>query len=116
VSLDQSFDDEDEGGMSFLDHLEILRWHLIRIVIALALLSTLAFIFKNIVFDVIVLAPSSNSFITYQLFCKLSHLLQMGDKLCFDELAFNLINLTMAGQFTMHILVSVVAGLIAAFP
>lgn len=115
MSMDQSFDEE-EGKMSFLDHLEILRWHLIRIVISLFVFATLAFFFKGFVFDTLVLAPIYNDFATYQLFCKLSHLLQMGDKLCFDSITFNVINLTMAGQFTMHIIVSIVAGIIAAFP
>ena len=115
MALDQSFDEE-EDKMSFLDHLEILRWHLIRIVIALAIAATLAFIFKSIVFDLVVLAPAFNEFITYRLFCQLSEFLRLGEGLCFDDLKFNLINLTMAGQFSMHIIVSLVAGFIIAFP
>jgi len=115
MAMDQDFE-EDDNKMSFLDHLEILRWHLIRIVIALFLGASVAFVFKHIVFDVIVLAPAFDSFITYQLFCDLSHLLQLGEKLCFENLSFQLINLTMAGQFTMHIIVSIVAGVIVAFP
>jgi sec-independent protein translocase protein TatC len=115
VSLDQNFDEEEEG-MSFLDHLEILRWHLIRIVIALLVFGILAFVFKGFVFDTVVLAPAFNTFITYQSFCDLSHFLAMGDKLCFGDLNFELINLTMAGQFSMHIIVSIVAGIIVAFP
>lgn len=116
MALDQSFDDEDEGKMSFLDHLEILRWHLVRIVIAIMLGATAAFIFKSIVFDVIVLAPAYNSFITYQLFCQLSEALSLGRSLCFDDLTFELVNLTMAGQFSMHLIVSFIAGIIVAFP
>jgi sec-independent protein translocase protein TatC len=115
VSLDQSFD-EDEAKMSFLDHLEVLRWHLVRIVIALLICTSLAFIFKGFVFDTIALAPVYNDFWTYQLFCKLSAFLQMGDKLCFDNISFQLINITMAGQFTMHIIVSIFAGIIVSFP
>lgn len=114
MSLDQSFEEDDK--MSFLDHLEILRWHLIRIVIALIITSGLAFIFKRIVFDKIVLAPIYDNFITYQLFCDLSHYLNLGDKLCFSEMKFELINISMAGQFSMHIIVSLVAGVILAFP
>lgn len=115
MSLDQHFD-EDDGQMSFLDHLEVLRWHLIRIVIALGITTTLAFLFKYIVFDVIVLAPIFDDFFTYRAFCKLSYLMGMGDKLCFEEMKFELINISMAGQFSMHIIVSIVAGVIMAFP
>lgn len=114
--MDQQFDEEKEGTMSFLDHLEILRWHLFRILIALVICSAAAFFFRSIVFDVIVLAPVFDSFFTYQLFCELSHFLSFGDKLCFDSISFQLINITMAGQFTMHIIVSLVAGIILAFP
>ncbi len=117
MSLDQSFDeDQSEDSMSFLDHLEVMRWHLIRMLIAIMFFAILAFVFKGFVFDTLVLAPAFNSFITYQLFCDFSHLLGLEDKLCFEDLPFNLINLTMAGQFTMHILVSFVTGIIAAFP
>jgi sec-independent protein translocase protein TatC len=116
MALDQSFDEEEEGKMSFLDHLEVMRWHLIRIVIALMIGAVAAFIFKSIVFDVIVLAPAYNSFITYQLFCQLSELMGLGRSLCFDELTFELVNLTMAGQFSMHLIVSIIAGIILAFP
>lgn len=115
MSLDQDFE-EDDKKMSFLDHLEILRWHLVRIVIALFIFAGAAFVFKSFVFDTIVLAPVFNSFITYEYFCKFSHFLTLGDKLCFDSITFNLINISMAGQFTMHIIVSIFAGIIAAFP
>lgn len=116
MAVDQNFDEEGEDKMSFLDHLEVLRWHLIRIVIALFIGASLAFVFKYIVFDVIVLAPANNEFITYRLFCKLSQFLNLGDGLCFDDLKFELINLSMAGQFSMHIVVSLIAGVILAFP
>tara|TARA_B110000503_G_scaffold136536_2_gene219014 strand:- start:2715 stop:3542 length:828 start_codon:yes stop_codon:yes gene_type:complete len=116
MAMDQSFDDEEEGKMSFLDHLEVLRWHLIRIVIALMIGAIAAFVFKSFVFDVIVLAPAHNSFLTYQLFCQLSEFLSLGRALCFDDLTFNLVNLTMAGQFSMHLIVSFIAGIILAFP
>ncbi len=114
--MDQSFVEEEEGKMSFLDHLEVLRWHLIRIVIAIVIGAIAAFIFKSFVFDEIVLAPAHNSFLTYQLFCLLSEFLSLERALCFDDLTFNLVNLTMAGQFSMHLIVSFIAGIILAFP
>ncbi len=116
MSLDQQFEEQQEEGMSFLDHLEVLRWHLVRIAIALILFSILAFLFKSFVFDTIVLAPVFDSFLTYQLFCKLSYFLGLGDKICFESISFQLINITMAGQFTMHFIVSLVSGVILAFP
>lgn len=112
------YDDEfsDKAEMSFLDHLEVLRWHLVRSAIAVLLFMTLAFVFKGFVFDKIILAPQSSDFLTYRLFCDLSHWLDLGDKLCFEDISFSLINIAMSGQFTTHILVSAIAGFILAFP
>ena len=107
---------EQDSNMSFLDHLEVLRWHLIRIAIAILLFSILAFLFKSFVFDDLVLGPASNKFITYELFCQFSHFINVGDKLCFSSMSFQLINITMAGQFSMHLIVSIIAGIIASFP
>lgn len=117
MALDQGFlEEEDDTKMSFLDHLEILRWHLVRIAICIILFTILAFLFKNIVFDIVVLAPKDADFITYRLFCKLSHFIGMGDKLCFKDIGFQLVNLSMSGQFSMHIMVSFVAGIVISFP
>lgn len=106
----------DGAEMTFLEHLEVLRWHLVRSAIALIVTSGAAFFFKSFVFDTIILAPQHNDFVTYRLFCKLSHLIGMGDKLCFDSISFNLININLSGQFTTHIVVSLVAGLVISFP
>ncbi|MDB9775763.1 twin-arginine translocase subunit TatC [Vicingaceae bacterium] len=112
------YDDEfsDKSEMSFLDHLEVLRWHLVRSSIAIMLFMAIAFVFKGFVFDQIILAPQSSEFLTYRLFCDLSHWLDLGNKLCFDDISFSLINIAMSGQFTTHILVSAIAGFILAFP
>src|SRR5690606_30589486 len=54
--------------------------------------------------------------ITYRAFCHFSNFIGLGDKLCFKEVSFQLINITMSGQFSMHIMVSFIAGLIVSFP
>ncbi len=101
--------------MSFLDHLEELRWHLIRASVAIASVSIVAFIYKKIVFDVIIFGPRNPDFATYRFFCWLSS--NWGGSLfCFDEMPFELLNTRMAGQFTTHLWVSIVAGIIVAFP
>lgn len=102
--------------MSFLEHLEVLRWHIVRSVIALGVFSIAAFIMKSYIFDYIILAPKDIDFITYRMFCELSHLLALGDKLCFNQIPFDLINISMSGQFTMHIVVSIIAGIVITFP
>lgn len=109
-------DFQDEQEMSFLDHLEELRWRLIRAAAAIFLFAILAFIFKGILFDVIIFGPRDPQFPTYQLFCKTSHWLGLDESFCLSEMPFTLQNIAMSGQFTTHLITSVVAGLILAFP
>ena len=108
--------DGEGAEMGFLDHLEILRWHLIRSAAVVIGLAIVAFAAKRIVFDVIIFGPKNADFITYRMFCKLSQALGLDDALCMTELPFTLQNIDMAGQFTTHIRVSLVAGFIVGFP
>jgi sec-independent protein translocase protein TatC len=102
--------------MSFLDHLEVLRWHLMRSAIAVLVLAIAAFVNKDIIFDLIILGPKSPDFWTYRFLCDVSKMVKLDDSLCIREIPFNLINIDMAGQFTTHIMISVVAGIVVAFP
>lgn len=111
-----SKEEANKGEMSFLEHLEVLRWHLVRSVIVILLFTIVAFIFKGFIFDQVILAQKSSNFWTYRMFCKFSHLIGNGDALCMEDMSFSLINITMSGQFTIHIVTSIVAGIIVAFP
>lgn len=104
-----------EKEMSFLDHLEELRWHLIRSTIAIVLVGTAAFIFKDFIFDVILFGPKKSTFPTYKLLCKAAQLIGL-ESFCFTELPFRVQSRTMAGQFSAHIWTSITAGFIVAFP
>ncbi len=101
--------------MSFLDHLEELRWHLIRSVASVLIFSIIAFVSKSFVFGTIIFGPSKPDFLTYRALCRLSELIN-SDALCIDSVSFIIQNRVMTGQFTMHILASVVIGLVLAFP
>jgi len=111
-----------EGEMSFLEHLEELRWHIIRSVIAIVVMMIVAFVFKNILFDKIVLAPKNPDFVSNRMFCEFGHYLagvfnlKNPDIMCINTKPPNLISIKMSGQITTHIVVALVAGLIAAFP
>jgi sec-independent protein translocase protein TatC len=101
--------------MSFLEHLEELRWHIIRSILAILAFMVIAFMFKSFIFDKIILAPKSPQFFTNRILCQLGGLLHT-DLLCINTKPFQLINIGMSGQLTTHIAVSIVAGLIIAFP
>jgi sec-independent protein translocase protein TatC len=106
---------EEEEEMSFLDHLEELRWHLVRSLIAIVVLAILAFVSKEFVFGRIILGPAKTDFITYQWLCQLADLIH-SDALCIKELPFIIQSRQMTGQFTMHLTSSFVIGIIVAFP
>ena len=106
----------ESAEMSFLDHLEELRWHLVRSVVVIFALAIVFFINKDFLFNTIILAPKNADFFTYKFMCKLSHLLQMGDALCMNGLEFSLINTTLSGQFTLHMWAAFVAGIVVGFP
>ncbi|SMO60607.1 sec-independent protein translocase protein TatC [Saccharicrinis carchari] len=105
----------DKEEMTFLQHLEELRWHLVRSFASVFVVAIVAFMFKNIVFDTIIFGPSSPEFFTNRM------LTLLADRLSLPALAINqevikFQNILMAGQFTMHLKVSFIAGLVVAFP
>lgn len=109
-------DDADDGKMSFLDHLEALRWHLLRSVVAVIVLMIACFIGKSFIFDYLILGPTQPSFATYRFFCYLSKYLPPLDSFCTTAVSFQITNITMTGQFFQHLAVSFIGGLIGAFP
>jgi sec-independent protein translocase protein TatC len=113
--MEQEKKKKKENEMSFLEHLEELRWHLIRSILAILVFAVLAFIFKSIVFDRIILAPKTPEFFTNRLLCKFGNLVHV-KSLCINTKPLDLISIKMAGQFSMHIMVSLIAGLVIAFP
>ena len=58
-----------EREMSFWEHLEELRWNLVRSIAAVLVLAIVAFIFKDFIFDKIILAPIRQDFLTTRLLC-----------------------------------------------
>lgn len=107
--------EQDASQMSFLDHLEELRWHLIRSLGAIMVFAIAAFLLKDFVWGVLLLGPTKPDFWTFQMFCKVSSAIG-SDAFCFDEMPFIIQSRKMTGQFSMHIVSSAVIGLIVAFP
>ncbi len=100
--------------MTFLQHLEALRWHVVRTVIAILLFAIIAFVQKEFIFDTIILGPKNPQFPTYRFLCYLSQKYNLD--MCFNEINFALISTDISGQFTMHMWVAFVTGFILAFP
>ncbi len=105
-----------EGEMSFFEHLEVLRWHLIRSAIAVVLFMGIAWSYFDFVFDKIIMAPKNTDFWTYRMMCALGEKLNMGDSLCVKEIPMQIINIQMAGQFTLQMNASLLIGIMVGFP
>lgn len=102
--------------MSFLDHLEELRWHLIRSTLAIVIIGCVAFLMKDFIFDTILFGPKKMDFPTYRFFCKIGTFLGIDSDFCADELPFTIQSRLMSGQFSAHIWTSIWAGFIVGFP
>ncbi len=102
--------------MSFLEHLEELRWHIIRAAVSIIAFAVIVFIAKDFVFQKIVFAPKYPDFFTYKAICQFSNLIGLGDAMCFSPPEFTFITPIFGELFIQHIKVSVMIGIIISFP
>lgn len=109
-------DDPQEEEMSFIDHLEALRWHIVRSVLAIFVAAILFFIYIDWIFDKVIMGPTRNDFVSYKALCNLSHWLHMGDSLCMPPMNMQLQINSVSGTFMSSITIAFVGGLLAAFP
>lgn len=107
--------DDNNDQMTFWEHLDELRGVLIRGIIAIVILAIVAFSFKNILFDDIILGPGKSDFISYRALCAIGKYFRI-DSFCFEVKTLKFINITLSGQFMSHITAALMAGLIAASP
>lgn len=104
-----------ESEMSFFEHLEALRWHLIRAAMSIVVFTSVAFWQYDFIFNDIIMGPFNPKFWTYRMMCKLGNLLHMSGW-CLDKINGKIINTEMAGQFTLQINSCVMIGVILGFP
>ena len=104
-----------QGEMSFLEHLEELRWHLIRSVLAIMIMAVVAFILKDFIFNTIIFKPKTPDFWTNRMFALLGDFIG-SEAIKINKQDLQLISIKMAGQFLTHIWTALVAGFIIASP
>lgn len=107
---------ESQKEMSFLGHLEELRWHLVRSASAIFIIGIVLFVFQKEVYEHFLLAHRKSDFITYQVFCDLFNFLGMDSTFCTVEFKDNLISLKPTQQLMNSIWTSFILGIILAFP
>jgi sec-independent protein translocase protein TatC len=102
--------------MSFIDHLEELRWHIIRAVIAIIIGAIIIFIYAAPIVDKIILGPAHPDFISSIWLCTIGHKIGIGDQLCMTTTKASFLENTMTGQFIASFTIAFVGGFIVAFP
>lgn len=107
---------KDKNDLTFFEHLEDLRWHIIRSFVAIVVVAIVIFLMKNWVFNEIILKPKDADFLTYRLLCKFSEQISSLQALCLDDVLFTVTNIDMAGQFLVHVKTSFLMGLVVVFP
>ncbi len=110
MSSEVKEEQKEKEEMSFLDHLEVLRWHIIRSVIAVIVSGVAFFSLGQAVFKRIIFAPKSPDFFSYKLFCRIS------DATCLKAPKLELIRQELGEEFFMHIKVSIFLGIAVAMP
>ncbi|PJJ10995.1 Sec-independent protein translocase TatC [Flavobacterium sp. 1] len=104
------------GEMSFLDHLEELRWLLVRSTTAVIIMAFVTYFISDYLFDTIIFGPTRPTFFTYRYFCELSHQLGFADSICITEMPFIIQNTEMEGQVNIFVWMCILAGFILSFP
>lgn len=102
--------------MNFIDHLEDLRSHIIKSLIAVLLAAAIVFIYRNWVFDYIITGPINSDFVTYSALCNFSNWLHLGNSLCMAPVKVNMQSTTFSGQFLSSISMAFQGGFLIAFP
>jgi len=100
----------EEKEMTFFEHLEALRWHIIRAFVGIAIVAVFIFFQKDFIFKTVIFGPRNPDFFTYRLFCS------FGEMMCIQPTHFEVITRDLAEKFTSHLTVSLILGLIVAFP
>lgn len=102
--------------MSFIDHLEELRWHLVRSVVAILVCAIVVFIYSEFIVDTILFGPTKPDFVSARWMCRLGNNIGIGDALCFPPVKTEFLETTMTGQFIASFTVAFIGGFIIAFP
>lgn len=106
-----------EAEMSFFDHIDVLRKHLLRALAVIFVFTCVAFYFTDFIWSTVIMGPKDPSFWTYRMMCKLVELIpSIGNDFCITKIDAKIINTEMSGQFTLQMNSCITAGLILGVP
>jgi sec-independent protein translocase protein TatC len=105
-----------QAEMSFVDHLEALRWHIVRSFLAIIIIAIVLFVKMNWIFDKVIMGPLRKDFISYTGLCNLGRKLHLGDVLCMPPVEIKMQTTTFSSQFISSITIAFMGGFIVSFP
>ncbi len=121
-----------DAEMTFFEHLDDLRPHLVRAVFAFVVIAIVAFAFKGFIIDTLLFGPQRPDFPTNRWLCSMGYSLadfvawcgrlfnaewtMDPTTLCINQESFNLINNKLVGQFNLHIKVAMATGIVLGIP
>lgn len=102
--------------MTFFDHIEELRWHILRSLLVWVSAAISIFVFRGFIFDDVILAPTKSNFVSYQALCSFGKWLHLGDSFCMPPVVIDFQYNTVTGPFSSALSIAMIGGLIVAFP
>jgi len=107
-----------EAEMSFFDHIDVLRKHLLRALLVIVVFTIGAFWFSDFIFNDLIMGPKNPNFWTYRMMCKMAAAFPnlIGSDFCITHIDAKIINTEMAGQFTLQINSCIMVGVVLGIP
>ena len=102
--------------MTFFDHIEELRWHILRSLLVWVSATISIFVFRGFIFDDVILAPTKSNFVSYQALCSFGKWLHLDDSFCMPPVVIDFQYNTVTGPFSSALSIAMIGGLIVAFP
>ncbi len=107
---------EEKIEMSFIQHLDVLRGHLFKSAVAVAIGAIVMAIYNNFIVSTILMGPTHPEFPTYGILCKLSKAIGLGSRLCMGHINVKMQSTAVGGQFGVYFNIILIGGVIIAFP
>lgn len=114
--MSENNEEETSLQMSFMEHLDALRWHLVRSAAAIVIIGVALFCYNNFLFDTVIFGPLDQNFISYKALCALGNKIGAGDAMCLTIKQQQLQTLGASEQFFTHMWIAILGGIILAFP
>ena len=102
--------------MSFIEHLDVLKGHLFKSALAVAIGAIVMAIYNKFIVQRILMGPTHADFVTYGLLCRIGQKWGFGDKLCMQEIHVKMQSNAVSGQFDVYFNIILIGGFILAFP